>query len=87
MPRETVDRGVHDERAEQAAREQRIIETLIDEHVRFHYDIVPIDNETWAIHGSIAVDGEVILAEFTTHDHARFALEQLSQAENGTATP
>jgi hypothetical protein len=74
-------------RAEQLAREQRVIEGLIDEHVRFHYDIVPIDSDTWAIHGSIAVDGEVILAEFATQDHARSALEQLSRAEKGTTRP
>ena len=73
---------IHDERAEQDAREQRVIEGLIDEHVRFHYDIVPIDDQTWAIHGWIAVDGEVILAEFTTPDLAWSALEELSRAEH-----
>ena len=77
---------MNDIRADLVAREQRMIEELIDEHVRFDYDIVPIDDQTWAIHGSIAVDGQVILAEFITQDDARSALEQLSQAENGTAT-
>jgi hypothetical protein len=75
------------ERGEHTDRGQRIIEALIDEHVRFHYDVIPIDHQTWAIHGSIVVDGEVILAEFATQDDARSALEQLARAENGTATP
>jgi hypothetical protein len=75
-----------DERGEEADRGQRIIEALIDEHVRFHYDVIPIDHQTWAIHGSIVVDGEVILAEFATQDDALYALEHLSRAENGTAT-
>ena len=78
---------MNDERGEETDREQRIIEELIDEHVRFDYELVRIDDQTWAIQGTIAVDGEVILAEFTTQDEARSALEQLSQAENGTATP
>jgi hypothetical protein len=77
---------MNDERGEQTDPAQRIIQELIDEHVRFDYDLVRIDDQTWAIHGSIAVDGEVILAEFTTQDDARSALEQLSQAENVTAT-
>ena len=78
---------MNDERREQTDREQRIIEELIDEHVRFDYDLVPIDDQTWAIQGIIAVEGEVILAEFATQEDARATLEQLSQAENGTATP
>ena len=76
---------MNDERGEQADPGQRIIEELIDEHVRFHYDVVPIDDQILAIHGCIPVDGEVILAEFTTQDDARSALAQLSQAENRTA--
>jgi hypothetical protein len=78
---------INDERGEETDPEQRIIEELIDEHVRFDCDLVRIDDQTWAIHGSIAVDGEVILAEFTTQDDAQSALEQLSNAENGAATP
>jgi hypothetical protein len=74
------------ERGEQAERGQRIIEGLIDEHVRFHYDLIRLDDQTWAIHGSIVVDGEVILAEFSTQDAARHALEQLARAESGAAT-
>jgi hypothetical protein len=75
---------MNDERAEQAEPGQRIIEELIAEHVRFHDDLLPIDDQTWAIHGYIAVDGAVILAEFTTQNDARSALAQLSLAENRT---
>ena len=78
---------MNDERGEQTDPAQRVIRELIDEHVRFDYDLVRIDDQTWAIHGFIAVDGEVILAEFTTQDDARSALEQLSRAENRSATP
>jgi hypothetical protein len=75
-----------DEPRAQMDRGQRVIDELIAERVRFHYDLVPIDAQTWAIHGSIVVDGEVILAEFASRDDAWTALEQLSRAENRTAT-
>jgi hypothetical protein len=75
-----------DERREQGDRGQRVIEELIHAHVRFDYDLIAIDDQTWAIHGIIAVDGQVILAKFTTQDDAWSALEQLSQAEIETAT-
>ena len=55
--------------------DQQIIETLIDEHIHVSYDVVPIDDETWAIHASIAVDGEVIVAEFHDRADAETALE------------
>ena len=77
---------MNDERREQGDRGQRVIEELIDAHVRFDYDIIAIDDQTWAIHGTIAVDGEVILAQFTTQGEAWSALEQLSQAGSETAT-
>ena len=42
------------------AAEEHIVEVLVEEHVQVSCDIVPIDGHTWAIHGSIAVDGEVV---------------------------
>jgi len=62
--------------------EQRIVEELIDEHVRVSCQIVPIDAQTWAIHGLVAVDGEVILAEFDDPEDAELALEQLAASAN-----
>ena len=46
------------------ASDLRAVEALIDEHFPFDCDVIPIDSHTWAIHGSIPVDGDVILAEF-----------------------
>ena len=62
--------------------DQQIVETLIDEHIHVSYNLVPIDDETWAIHASIAVDGEVIVAEFRDRTDAESALELLSAAEH-----
>ena len=60
--------------------EERIVRTLVEEHVTVSCDLVPIDDHTWAIHGSIAVDGEVILAEFDDHDDAELAVEEIAAA-------
>jgi hypothetical protein len=68
------------------AAEEQVVEVLIQQHVQVSCDVVPIDEHTWAIHGSIAVDGEVILAEFDDRDHAALAAQEiaLSTLERGT---
>ena len=53
---------------------------LLGAHATVAGDLVEIDVDTWAIHGSIAVDGDVIMAEYDTRDEARRALEQLTAA-------
>jgi hypothetical protein len=65
--------------------EQRVVQTLIDEHVRVSCALVPIDEHTWAIHGLIAVDGEVILAEFDNPDDAELALAQLAASQEASS--
>jgi hypothetical protein len=69
------------ELGEQSIAQQRIIEDLIYEHARVARDIVQIDAQTWAIHGFIAVDGEVIMAEFNSRNAAEAAIEQLWAGE------
>ena len=64
--------------------EQGVIQVLVDEHVHVSCQLVPIDDHTWAISGSIAVDGEVILAEFDNPEDAERALEQLAASEDDT---
>ena len=41
--------------------EQRVVQALVDEHLQASCQLVPIDDQTWAIRGSIAYEGEVIL--------------------------
>ena len=59
------------------------LEELVEEHATIAGDVVEIDTHTWAIHGSIAVDGDVIMAEFDTEEHARTVLGELSDVEHG----
>jgi hypothetical protein len=66
--------------------DQRVVHEIVDEHVQMSYDLVFIDDGTWAIHGSIAVDGEVLVAEFDNRADAESALEQIATAEQETDT-
>jgi hypothetical protein len=58
------------------------LEELVEEHATIAGDVIEIDANTWAIHGSIEVDGEVIMAEYDTEEHARTALAELRSAED-----
>jgi hypothetical protein len=40
-------------------------------------DIIQVDDHTWAIHGNIPVDGEVIIAEFDLAEQAEAVPESL----------
>ena len=59
------------------------LEEMVEEHATIAGDVIEIDTHTWAIHGSIAVDGDVIMAEFDTEEHARTVLGELSDEEHG----
>ena len=62
---------------EQFDSQVRFIAELIDDNAIVAGDIVEIDSHTWAIHGSIPVDGDVIMAEFDRLDDARDALARI----------
>src|SRR3954451_977170 len=53
------------------------LEGLLDEGATVSGDVFQIGVESWAIHGSIAVDGEVLMAEYHTEDEARHILDEL----------
>jgi hypothetical protein len=53
------------------------LQELIDQHADIAGDIIAIDTQTWAIHGRILVDGDVLMAEFHHMDEAKAALERL----------
>jgi hypothetical protein len=57
------------------------VDDIIEEHFPFDCNLIPIGPHTWAIHGSIPVGGDVILAEFDNKDAAEAALKRLSAAE------
>jgi hypothetical protein len=78
---------MNNELGEQSNAHQQIIEYLIQVQARVARDVVQIAPTTWAIHGPIAVDGEVIMAEFNSREGADAAIDQLWSAERGTTAP
>ena len=63
----------------------KVLQDLIDENFPFDCDLIEIDPHTWAIHGSIPVAGESILAEFGNRADGEAALELLAAAEHQPA--
>ena len=55
----------------------RLLQQLLDDRVYVAGDVVEVSLGVWAIHGSIPVDGEVILAEFAVPEEARSVLDRL----------
>jgi len=53
------------------------LEALVEGHASIDGDVIEIDAHTWAIHGSIPVDGDVLMAEYDTLDEATHALNEL----------
>jgi hypothetical protein len=63
----------------------RFFEELVEEHATIAGDVFEIDAHTWAIHGSIAIDGDVIMAEYDSEERARTVLGGLPTGDEGPA--
>jgi hypothetical protein len=53
---------------------EAVIDALLHQQARLAGDIVQIDEETWALHATIPLEGEVIVAELHGADEARSLL-------------
>jgi hypothetical protein len=60
---------------------------LVGQHTTIAGDVVELGARTWAVHGSIPVDGEAILAEFETEAEAMLALQHLPVDEQWPSRP
>lgn len=61
----------------ESERQLQFLRVLEEENTWIDNDVVEVDQDTWAIHGVIAYDGEVELAQFTTQNEAKSILERL----------
>ena len=59
-----------------------VLAELVAEHVQIDRDVFEIDDATWAIHGYIAYDGEVIAATFASEKEAWAGLSRLEEIEH-----
>ena len=55
---------------------------LIYEHSLVSGEPFPLDTTSWAIHGFIPVDGDVILAKFDSQNDAQAAIAQLWETDS-----
>ena len=53
------------------------LEELVEENASIAGDVVQLGEHLWGIHGEIAVDGDVLMAEFETREEAEIVLEEL----------
>ena len=74
--------GPHDKDPD---RQLQFLLELLDENASIDGDILEISSHTWAIHGEIAVDGEILMAEFDTYDDARNVLDQVRRSTRPTS--
>jgi hypothetical protein len=56
-----------------------LIEEVLGEQIQVAGDVFEVDSQTWAIHGYLPGEGEVLLAEFARPERAESALQQLSE--------
>jgi hypothetical protein len=65
---------VNDPRSKDPDRRLQLLRVLQEDNATIDGDVLEIRTDTWAIHGSIPLDGEVMMAEFDTYDEARHVL-------------
>jgi hypothetical protein len=70
---------VNDPRANQPEEQLEFLEELVEENASIAGDVLQVGTHLWAIHGFIAVDGDVLMAEFDSYEEATSTLEQLPE--------
>jgi len=58
-----------------------LLAALVDEHLEVDRDVIPLTAETWAIHGYLAYEGEVIAATFATERDAWAGISLLEEIQ------
>ena len=53
------------------------LQELKEENASIHESILYVGYDIWAIHGIIAVDGDVLMAEFESYEQAKTALDEV----------
>jgi len=66
-----------DPRSKDRDRQIQLLRVLLQDKAMIDCDVIKIGTNTWAIHGDIPLDGEVLMAEFDTYDEARHALDEV----------
>ena len=62
-------------------RAAELLAALVDEHLEVDRDVIPLTAETWAIHGYLAYEGEVIAATFASEREAWAGISLLEEIQ------
>lgn len=65
--------------AGQSGDQLQFLRDLVEEHALIAGDVVRVAEHRWAIHGFIAVDGEVLMAEFDSYEQATRVLGEVAR--------
>ena len=65
----------------------RLLRDLLEGNAWIDGDILEIGHNTWAIHGVIPYDLEVLMAAFDTYDEAKHVLDQVRAATSPVIDP
>jgi hypothetical protein len=57
---------------------------LVEENAAIAPDVLQVGERLWVVHGYIAVDGDVLMAEFESYDDATTVLGRLPQRSRRT---
>jgi hypothetical protein len=60
-----------------------LLTTLVDEHLEVDRDVILLTAETWAIHGYLAYEGDVIAATIATEHEAWAGISLLDEIQRG----
>jgi hypothetical protein len=55
------------------------LQILLEENASIAGDVLQVSENLWAVHGFIPVDGDVLMAEFSSYDQATDVLGRLPQ--------
>jgi hypothetical protein len=66
------------DRSDDPTRQLQFLEGLVDALANVAGDILTIGVDAWAIHGTIPVDGDVLVARYESREEASHVLAQLS---------
>jgi hypothetical protein len=76
-----------DPRSKDLDRQLQLLRDLLGDNTTIDGDVLKIGTGTWAIHGVIPVDGEVLMAAFDTYDEAQHVLDELPGDMRPTSDP
>ena len=66
-----------------ADRRVQFLQELVEENAWIQGSVLYVGYDIWAIHGIIAVDGDVLMAEFESYDQAQSALDEVLSTPRG----